>query len=629
MILFAAAQTSDSLSSGGEIDRIGGTASARSAEGPDYTTATVGSAPVCWVRPRLTLAFVRLSAYRMHRRWPATRRINSPPGRHRYATPAHNFPSRSPLKMKHGYWRVVGVAVVACALTISLADSARAQRTQPTATTVIVGATLIDGNGGAPLADAVVVISGNRITSVGARGTVAIPAGAHVIDAAGRWIVPGFIDANVHMSLYGGLESMARYEDRFTDIAVEGAQLQLKYGFTSVRDSYGMLKPLKEAREKINRGEVPGARLMFAGNIVGWGGPWSFTFTGTRQDSLSLFQEQMNDAVAAGGGESLMNMTPNELRVAINHYLDQGVDFVKYGGTSHAFFPAMIGFSEAAQRALIEEVHKRGKVAETHATSPEGLRMAVEAGVDLVQHPEATDALIPPDVLALLVQKGVICAMLENTITGKPWSDFQRRVRSRADSLTRADSVRRVDSTKVATRGDTVKTWMDSTVAELLGHRPARRKTMAELARDSSNLRMIYRRKNAEALIQAGCIVTVATDNYRASAPEFMRAPRSEHQQPGIGSVMALEGLVELGMTPAQAIVAVTKNGALAMRMQSQLGTIEPGKLADLLLLGADPLADIHNVRKLTWVMKDGIVVELAKLPLKPVFYKPVAKPTG
>lgn len=170
---------------------------------------------------------------------------------------------------------------------------------------------------------------------------------------------------------------------------------------------------------------------------------------------------------------------------------------------------------------------------------------------------------------------------------------------------------------------------MDSAVVELLRQRPTRQKTVAELARDSSNARMIYRRKNAEALLKAGCMVTVATDNYRASAPEFMRAPRSEHQQPGIGSVMAIEGLVELGMTPAQAIVAATKNGAFAMRMHDKLGTVEPGKLADLLLLGADPLVDIHNARKLTLVMKAGAVVEVAKLPLRPVFYKPVARPTG
>jgi len=514
---------------------------------------------------------------------------------------------------------VAGAFVVLCARPVA------AQGTPPV--TAIVGATLVDGNGGAAVPDAVIIITGNRITSVGRRGAVTIPAGARVIDGKGKWLVPGFIDTNVHMSLYSQLESMVRYEDRFTDIAVEGAQLQLKYGFTSVRDSYGMLKPLREARDRISRGEVPGARLMFAGNIVGWGGPWSYTFTGTRQDSVSLFQEQMNDAVAAGGGEALMNMTPPELRVAINKYMDQGVDFVKYGGTSHAFFPAMIGFSEAAQKALVEEVHKRGKVAETHSTSPEGLRISIEAGVDLVQHPEATDAIIPPDVLKLMVGKGVICAMLENTITGKAWADFQKRLKTRADSAVRADSTRKADSTRVATTGDTLKTWMDSTVAELLRQRPTRPKTVAELARDSSTARMIYRRKNAEELIRAGCITTIATDNYRASAPEFTRAPRTEMQQPGIGSVIALEGLVELGMTPAQAIVAATKNGALAMRMQDRLGTIEPGKLADLLLLGGDPLADIHNVRKLVLVMKEGAVIDIAKLPRKPVFYRPVARP--
>jgi predicted amidohydrolase YtcJ len=249
--------------------------------------------------------------------------------------------------------------------------------------------------------------------------------------------------------------------------------------------------------------------------------------------------------------------------------------------------------------------------------------------VDLVQHPEATDALIPPDLVRLMVQKGVICSMLENTITGKPWADFQKRLKTRADSIIRADSVRRADSTRVATKGDTLASWADSTIAELLLRRPSRGKTMAEVARDSANQRMLYRRKNAEDLIKAGCITTASTDNYRASAPEFTRTPRTENQQPGVGSILSIEGLVELGMTPAQAIVAATKNGAIALRMGDQLGTIEAGRIADLLLLGADPLADIHNIRKLALVMKDGQVVDFRKLPLKPVFYRPVAKPAS
>ena len=79
-------------------------------------------------------------------------------------------------------------------------------------------------------------------------------------------------------------------------------------------------------------------------------------------------------------------------------------------------------------------------------------------------------------------------------------------------------------------------------------------------------------------------------------------------------------------MPPAQAIVAATRNGALAMRMSDQLGTVETGKIADLVLLGADPLTDIHNIRKLVAVFKEGRPVDFRALPTKPVFYRPVAK---
>jgi imidazolonepropionase-like amidohydrolase len=77
-------------------------------------------------------------------------------------------------------------------------------------------------------------------------------------------------------------------------------------------------------------------------------------------------------------------------------------------------------------------------------------------------------------------------------------------------------------------------------------------------------------------------------------------------------------------MTPMQAIVAATKNGALACRMQKDLGTVEVGKLADLLVLDADPLADISNIRKLRTVIKEGRAVDPNTLPTNPVWYRPV-----
>src|SRR6266496_3676280 len=109
--------------------------------------------------------------------------------------------------------------------------------------TAITGGTVIDGNGGPPLPGAVIVITGSRITAIGARAAVPVPADATVIDAAGRYIVPGFIDTNVHLSLYGGMkeryESLVRYQPRQNEIVLEAAQLQLKHGVTTVHDSYG------------------------------------------------------------------------------------------------------------------------------------------------------------------------------------------------------------------------------------------------------------------------------------------------------------------------------------------------------------------------------------------------------
>jgi imidazolonepropionase-like amidohydrolase len=452
----------------------------------------------------------------------------------------------------------------------------------------IVGGTLIDGNGGPPVPNATVLVRDGRITLV--QAGVTAPRGARVIDAAGKFIVPGFVDANVHVSIYSGIENFARYQDRFTDVVIEAAQRHLKVGVTTIRDSYGMIAPLAAARDAFRTRRAVGPRLQFAGNIVGWGGPWSFSFTGRPPENLSLLQEQMNDAITRGGGEELVNMEPDSLEAAINRYLDLGVDFLKFGGTAHFGYPIFIGFSERAQKVIVDAVHARGLVAETHSTTPEGLRVSLVAGVDLVQHPEVLDVPISDDLVKMFVDRHVVCGMLSNTITGKPWQDYSRR-RSREDSA------------RIA-RADSAKT--QATV---------RPRTEAELRRDRGDVGLGVRRANARKLIAGGCITAIATDNYLGLAPEFRRDPKPDWQEPGLGSLAAIEGLVELGMTPMQAITAATKNGALASKALKDYGTIEAGKAADILLLGADPSADIRNIRKLELVMKGGVVVDHASLP--------------
>ena len=120
--------------------------------------------------------------------------------------------------------------------------------------TAIVGATLIDGNGGAPLKDAIVVIDGTTIVAVGPRGRVTVPAGAREINASGKYLVPGLMDANVHLVLGSSIEFIVRYEGRYEDLIEEAAQVALKNGLTTVFDSWGPLQPLINVRDRINRG---------------------------------------------------------------------------------------------------------------------------------------------------------------------------------------------------------------------------------------------------------------------------------------------------------------------------------------------------------------------------------------
>jgi imidazolonepropionase-like amidohydrolase len=280
------------------------------------------------------------------------------------------------------------------------------------------------------------------------------------------------------------------------------------------------------------------------------------------------------------------------------------VDFIKYGGTWHINYPTLISLSPRAQKVIVEETQKRGRVAETHSTTLEGLHMSIMAGIDLIQHPEVLgERVITDELLDLIVQRKIICSMLPNKYTGKVWQERLKKTKEKTSS----------------TNGSTT----DRTEAKKERLTP---KTAAERHREQDetgvtprgsllvpNLEM--RQANGRRLIERGAIISVGADNVVGEAPEFRRTLKAEHMDPGLGTIIAIEGLVELGMSPAQAIVAATKNGALACKALDRFGTLEAGKLADVVLLGADPLASISNIRKVEMVVKEGRVVDLASLP--------------
>jgi imidazolonepropionase-like amidohydrolase len=444
-------------------------------------------------------------------------------------------------------------------------------------TIAIVGATLIDGTGAAPVPDAVVVIDGNKITAVGPRATVRVPAGARQIDAAGKFIIPGLMDANVHLVLGSAIEFIVRYEGRYEDLIEEAAQVTLKNGLTTVFDSWGPLQPLLNVRDRVRRGEVVGSRMFVAGNIVGFSGPFGRDFNRAAETTASkALVKRINPIWEENVGQRLVYMTPDELRVEIRKYVARGIDFLKYGASGHQL-TNMLQFSPVAQRAIVEETHRAGIIAQTHTTSVESLRQGIEAGVDMMQHAASTGPVaIPDSTIQLALARKVYLAVQPRTARRLEIELKQAEDRN-PDSITRFN----------------------------------------ERIRHENQIR----------LIKAHVPLLLATDAGMTDpdALEQMNAQTRTDRftDLGEGHFLWFRAMVEKGMTPMETIVSATRNIAAAYHKLDQFGTLEAGKLADLVILDGDPLQDVENIRRISTVMKDGQVVDRDKLPLKKVLTAP------
>jgi hypothetical protein len=205
------------------------------------------------------------------------------------------------------------------------------------------GGTVIQATGEAPIRDAMVLIDNGRIVRIGA--DTKAPQGYRQIDVSGKWITPGLIDSNVHLILMTVPEFFIKYEDRLTDIAIQSAQVGLKYGLTTMPDTWGPLQPLLEARDRINSGEFVGSRVLVAGNIIGTGGPFSQSFMGGwPANGLTLryggwvkpaIQRRIDALWEDDVGPDMVAMTPEEAAIALRNYIAKGVDFVKVGVSGH------------------------------------------------------------------------------------------------------------------------------------------------------------------------------------------------------------------------------------------------------------------------------------------------------
>lgn len=271
---------------------------------------------------------------------------------------------------------------------------------QPQATTAIRAGTLIDGTGAAPVRNAVILIQGDRITAVGAN--VQVPTGATVIDLSGATVLPGFIDAHVHLTghtigdgdwQHSGLTEMP---SQLALLGAAHAQQTLEAGFTTVRVVGSGNFSDVALRNAINAGWIPGPRILAAGT--------SFGINGGHCDGSSGYQP--GSPISRGTIETGAADGVEEVREAVRYNVKHGADVIKICATGGVLSPTdSVGvqqYTEDEMRAVVEAAHMSERRVAAHAHGTAGIKAAVRAGVTSIEHGSILDA----EAVALMKQKG-------------------------------------------------------------------------------------------------------------------------------------------------------------------------------------------------------------------------------
>ena len=321
-------------------------------------------------------------------------------------------------------------------------------------TTAFVGATLIDGEGGPPLADAAVVVAGNRIAACGPAASVALPQGATVLRMAGRFILPGLIDAHVHIGTSGGGTA---YPEEFTPQTVaDNLRSYLIFGVTSIMDMAA--NPFIERQKaQLASRELLGPRLFGV----------KYSITAPDSHPVGIFKtfhvtEMMRPVTATVD-------TVAEARAAIRKVAADRTDGVKIYHT-RSEFPGNMCLDCDKEKlrpevllALVEEAHACGLRVFAHIAWPSEAREVVEAGIDVLAHPVTHAETAVDDIIAMMAARGV--AMHSTIVRVEAYYGLKvdpfmlDGLRGKVsdvvlDSITRPDSIARRRHTELGVTGD-------------------------------------------------------------------------------------------------------------------------------------------------------------------------------
>jgi imidazolonepropionase-like amidohydrolase len=397
--------------------------------------------------------------------------------------------------------------------------------------TAVKAARMIDVRTGTVVQQPVVIIEAGRIKAVGTN--LVVPAGAEVVDLGGMTLLPGFIDAHTHLTFNPedlGYSSVAISVPRSALSGAKNARLTLEAGFTTVRnvgaDGYSDIA----LRDAINAGDVPGPHIIASGPALGITG-------GHCDDTLHAPEYHVVGGGVADGVSAVMQKTREVIKY--------GADVIKICATGGVLSfrddPRASQYTLEEMKTIVGEAHRLGRKVAAHAHGGDGIKLAVLAGVDSIEH----GTYIDDEAIRLMKERHTY---LVPTLYLGDWL------------LDNAEKIK-----------------------------------LPKPLLDKAKVVVPEARKNIARAFRQGVPVAFGTDS--AVYPHGLN-----------GHEFAV--YVKLGMTPLQAIQTATLNGSQLLGWDDRIGTLETGKFADIVAVQGDPLADITELERVRWVMKDGHVVK-------------------